>query len=168
MNALYTVMRKELLDLFRDRKTIFNPRKENFLNTPQHKYSLNQWEVNCTAKTFRLRSMALLDDGGRQLLIGTFEAARAQNDKLASWNPEGPNWGAPDGCDYSLVFNQMKAPWNDVNLRYAMNFAIDRDGLNDIGYEGSQRPVTFAFSNYMAGTWLAFPGPPDVCATTRS
>lgn len=93
-------------------------------------------------------------DGGRQLLIGTFEAARAQNDKLSSWNPEGPNWGAPDGCDYSLVFNQMKAPWNDVNLRYAMNFAIDRDALNDIGYEGSQKPVTFAFSGYMAGTWL--------------
>jgi peptide/nickel transport system substrate-binding protein len=93
-------------------------------------------------------------DGGRQLLIGTFEAARAQNDKLSSWNAEGPNWGAPDGCDYSLVFNQMKAPWNDVNVRYAMNFAIDRAGLNDIGYEGGQKPVTFAFSNYMAGTWL--------------
>ena len=93
-------------------------------------------------------------DGGRQLLIGTFEAARFQNDKLASWNTEGPNWGAPDGCDYSLVFNQQREPWNDVNLRYAINHAIDRDQLNDIGYEGSQKPVTFAFSGYMAGTWL--------------
>lgn len=93
-------------------------------------------------------------DGGRQLLIGTFEAARAQNDKLSSWNAEGPNWGAPDGCDYSLVFNMLKEPWNDVNLRYAINHAIDRAALNDIGYEGSQKEVTFAFSGYMAGTWL--------------
>lgn len=62
-------------------------------------------------------------DGGRQLLIGTFEAARLQNDKLTSWNTEGPNWGAPDGCDYSLVFNMQKEPWNDVNLRYAINHA---------------------------------------------
>jgi len=93
-------------------------------------------------------------DGGRQLLIGTFEAARLQNDKLASWNAEGPNWGAPDGCDYSLVFNQQREPWNDVNLRYAINHAINRQQLNDIGYEGSQKPVTFAFSGYMAGTWL--------------
>ena len=93
-------------------------------------------------------------DGGRQLLIGTFEAARAQNDKLSSWNAEGPNWGAPDGCDYSLVFNQLRAPWNDVNLRYAINHAIDRDELNDIGYEGSQKVVTYAFSGYMAGAWL--------------
>lgn len=93
-------------------------------------------------------------DGGRQLLIGTFEAARAQNDKLTSWNAEGPNWGAPDGCDYSLVFNQQREPWNDVNLRYAINHAIDREELNDIGYEGSQKVVTYAFSGYMAGTWL--------------
>jgi len=73
---------------------------------------------------------------------------------LSSWNAEGPNWGAPDGCDYSLVFNNQKAPWNDVNLRYAINHAIDRAGLNDIGYEGSQKEVTYAFSGYMAGTWL--------------
>ena len=93
-------------------------------------------------------------DGGRQLLIGTFEAARVQNPNLASWNTEGPNWGAPDGCDYSLVFNQLKEPWNDLNLRWAINSAIDRQQLSDIGYEGSNYPVGFAFSGYMAGTWL--------------
>jgi peptide/nickel transport system substrate-binding protein len=93
-------------------------------------------------------------DGGRQLLIGTFEAARIQNPNLASWNTEGPNWGAPDGCDYSLVFNMLKEPWNDLNLRWAINSAIDRQQLSDIGYEGSNYPVGFAFSGYMAGTWL--------------
>ena len=98
-------------------------------------------------------------DGGRQLLIGTFEAARAQNENLASWNTEGPNWGAPDGCDYSLVFNAMKEPWNDVNLHWAVNSAIDRGQLSEIGYEGSNSPVGFAFSGYMAGTYLPEGGP---------
>ena len=98
-------------------------------------------------------------DGGRQLLIGTFEAARAQNPKLASWNTEGPVWGAPDGCDYSLVFNMLKEPWNDLNLRWAINSAIDRQQLSDIGYEGSDHPVAFAFSGYMAGTYLPADGP---------
>ncbi len=93
-------------------------------------------------------------DGGRQLLIGTFEAAQAQNPKLSSWNESGPNWGAPDGCDYSLVFNNLKKPWNDVNLHWAVNSAIDRSQLSDIGYENSNHPVYFAFSGYMAGTYL--------------
>lgn len=93
-------------------------------------------------------------DGGRQLLVGTFEAAQAQNPKLSSWNTQGPVWGAPDGCDYSLVFNNLKAPWNDVNLHWAVDRAIDRAKLSDIGYEGSDHPVSFAFSGYMAGTYL--------------
>jgi peptide/nickel transport system substrate-binding protein len=93
-------------------------------------------------------------DGGRQLLIGTFEAAQAQNNKLASWNKTGPVWGAPDGCDYSLVFNALKAPWNDVSLHWAVNSAIDRKQLTELGYEGSDHPVSFAFSGYMAGAYL--------------
>jgi len=96
-------------------------------------------------------------DGGRQLLIGTFEAARAQNPKLRSWNDEGPVWGAPDGCNYNLLFNNMKEPWNDRNLHLAVNFAIDRKELSEIGYENSNHPVTFAFSSYMAPQWV--PGP---------
>jgi peptide/nickel transport system substrate-binding protein len=93
-------------------------------------------------------------DGGRQLLIGTFEAARAQNPNLVSWNAEGPVWGAPDGCMYSIFFNNMVEPWNDVNLRRAVNSAMDRNALADIAYEGAMPTSTFAFSGYMAGTWL--------------
>ena len=98
-------------------------------------------------------------DGGRQLLIGTFEAAQAQNTKLHSWNAQGPVWGAPDGCDYSLVFNNLKKPWDDVNLHHAVDHAIDRAKLSEIGYEGSDHPVSFAFSGYMAGTYLPKDGP---------
>ena len=97
-------------------------------------------------------------DGGRQLLVGTFEASQAQNAKLHSWNTQGPVWGAPDGCDYSLVFNNLKAPWNDVNLHNAVDHAIDRAKLSEIGYEGSDHPVSFAFSGYMAGTYLKSDG----------
>ncbi len=98
-------------------------------------------------------------DGGRQLLIGTFEAAQTQNPALASWNTSGPVWGAPDGCDYSLVFNALKAPWNDVNLHWAVNSAIDRGQLSQIGYEGSDHPVSFAFSGYMSGKYVPAGGP---------
>jgi peptide/nickel transport system substrate-binding protein len=98
-------------------------------------------------------------DGGRQLLIGTFEAAKAQNAKLHSWNAEGPVYGAPDGCDYSFIFNNLRTPWNDVNLHHAIDHAIDRAKLSEIGYENSDHPVSFAFSAYMAGTYLPKDGP---------
>ena len=98
-------------------------------------------------------------DGGRQLLIGTFEAARAQNPNLASWNDSGPIWGAPDGCDYTLIFNHLREPWDNVDLHWAVNHAIDRLQLSDIGYEGSNYPVNFAFSSYMSGTYVPEGGP---------
>ena len=57
----------------------------------------------------------------------------------ASWNTEGPNWGAPDGCDYRLVFNQRpralerrQPPLRD-ELRHRPREAVD-----DIGYEGGR------------------------------
>ena len=52
---------------FRDRKTIFNVKKENFLSTPRHKTSINSWLIDCSARTFRLTSMVLLDENGRQI-----------------------------------------------------------------------------------------------------
>lgn len=98
-------------------------------------------------------------DGGRQLLVGTFEAAQAQNPKLHSWNEKGPVWGAPDGCDYSLVFNNLKKPWDDVNLHHAVDHAIDRAKLTEIGYEGSDHPVSYAFSGYMSAAYVPPDGP---------
>ena len=67
-----SIQRRGNLVLFRDRKTIFNPKKENFLSTPRHKQSINQWEVDCTASTFRLSRMTLLDENGREILNRTY------------------------------------------------------------------------------------------------
>lgn len=98
-------------------------------------------------------------DGGRQLQIGTFEAARAQNPNLSSWNAEGPEWGAPDGCVYSVVFNHLVPPYDDANLRHAVNHALDRAALAELAYEGAMPTANFAFSGYMAGTWLTEDSP---------
>jgi hypothetical protein len=57
---------------FRDRKTIFNLKKENFLSTPRHKTSINSWLIDCSARTFRLTSMVLFDENGRQIASYTY------------------------------------------------------------------------------------------------
>lgn len=67
-----SIRKSGTLVTFRDRKTIFNPRKENFLNTPRHKVSLNTWQIDCQAKTFRLLSMILFDENNRQIASFTY------------------------------------------------------------------------------------------------
>lgn len=98
-------------------------------------------------------------DAGRQIQKGTFEAGQRLNPNLRSWNAEGPAWGAPDACTYDLVFNTAREPWNNRDLRWAINNAIDREKLSLIAYEGGMPPHTFAFSGYMTGKWLPADGP---------
>jgi peptide/nickel transport system substrate-binding protein len=87
-------------------------------------------------------------DGGNPLQPGTFEAATGRNNKLKSWSATGPVWGAPDGCGYNLVFNNQKAPWDDRDVRIAINYAIDRDELSLLGYEGANFGIVAPFSSY--------------------
>ncbi|MFO1539536.1 MAG: ABC transporter substrate-binding protein [Chloroflexota bacterium] len=93
-------------------------------------------------------------DTGNPLQPGTFVAAKEQNPKIRSWAAEGPVWGAADGCGYNFIFNNMKAPWNDVNVRLAINYAIVRQQVSDIGYEGANYPIVLPFSAYMAPNWV--------------
>ncbi|MCP1293007.1 hypothetical protein NK214_22775 [Chromobacterium sp. S0633] len=61
---------------FRDRKTIFNLKKENFLSTPRHKVSINTWQIDCSQRTFRLLDMVLFDENGRQIASFTYNDAQ--------------------------------------------------------------------------------------------
>jgi peptide/nickel transport system substrate-binding protein len=93
-------------------------------------------------------------DTGNPLQPGTFVASQQQNPNLRSWSAEGPVWGAPDGCGYNLLFNNMKEPWSNVNVRLAVNYAINRQEISDIGYEGANYPIVLPFSAYMAPKWV--------------
>lgn len=62
-----SISRDGSLVTFRDRKTIFNMKKENFLSTPRHKLSVNTWQIDCKARTYRLVNMSLFDENGREI-----------------------------------------------------------------------------------------------------
>jgi peptide/nickel transport system substrate-binding protein len=93
-------------------------------------------------------------DSGNPLQPATFEAASARNKNLQSWNAQGPVWGAPDGCGYVFTFNNAKAPWNNADVRIAINYAIDRDQLSSLGYNSANYPIVAPFSSYMKERWL--------------
>ncbi len=87
-------------------------------------------------------------DIGPALLPGVFEAARARNPNLMSWNSEGPLWGAPDACIYTLGLNTRWGPTTDLHLRRAIGHAINRQQLVDLAYEGATVPLVVPFSTY--------------------
>jgi peptide/nickel transport system substrate-binding protein len=89
-------------------------------------------------------------DIGRALPVGQFQAARARNPQLASWRKDGPVFGAPDGCVFRLFFNTQKAPFDDAEIRWAMNHALNRQQIVDLAFEGSMPKAVLPFSSYAA------------------
>ncbi len=87
-------------------------------------------------------------DIGRALLVGTFEALRARNPALVSWNTSGPVWGAPDGCTFAVAFNSQKPPFDNATVRTAIDAAIDRDQIVDLAFEGSVLKAVLPFASY--------------------
>jgi peptide/nickel transport system substrate-binding protein len=94
-------------------------------------------------------------DSGNPLQPGTFKAAIEKNPNLKSWNKQGPVWGAPDGCGYAFLFNHGKEPWNNKDVRLAINYAINRQEISTIGYENANYPIVAPFSAYMSKRWIS-------------
>jgi len=93
-------------------------------------------------------------DSGNPLQPATFEAAIARNKSLQSWHSEGPVWGAPDGCGYVFSMNNMKEPWNNADVRIAVNYALDRKQISELGYLSANYPIVAPFSAYMSQRWV--------------
>jgi len=87
-------------------------------------------------------------DIGPALQPGVFEAARARNPNLISWNSEGPSWGAPDACLYTLGLNTRWGPTADVHVRRAIDHAVNRQQLVNLAYEDATVSVVVPFSTY--------------------
>ncbi len=91
-------------------------------------------------------------DMGRSIQPGTFEAIRNQNRGLRAWNENGPIWGGADGCTFAIRINTQRAPFDDVAIRRALNFSIDRKQLIDLALEGSVLPASLPMSSFQGLT----------------
>ena len=97
-----------------------------------------------------------LDYGGFALMLGSFEAARDRNPTVRSWFDEGPAYGAPDGCVYQLQLNNNRF---DTNVRLALNYALDRQEIVDLAYQGSTYVKVAPISDYVTGAWGSIVNP---------
>ncbi|HUS15809.1 MAG TPA: ABC transporter substrate-binding protein [Chloroflexia bacterium] len=87
-------------------------------------------------------------DADATLQPGEYVAAVAQNPKIQTWRAEGPMWGAPDACLYTLGLNTKYGPMADVHVRRAIQAAIDRSQMIDLAYEGSSAKLVVPFSTF--------------------
>jgi len=75
--------------------------------------------------------------------LGSFLALQQMTGSTIAWHNELP-YAWIDPCARTFNFNLSKEPWNDVKMREAINYAINRDQIIDIAYEGtSTASLTF-------------------------
>ncbi|OAM29276.1 hypothetical protein A7P95_03420 [Eikenella longinqua] len=61
---------------FRERITVANPKTEHYANTPHFKTAVNQWQVDCSARTRRLVSVEMWDASGNKLASHQYGMSR--------------------------------------------------------------------------------------------
>ncbi len=83
-------------------------------------------------------------DSVADMTLGAFEALRARNPDIIAWYDDLP-YAVPDPCERNLEINNAIEPWGDKDLRWALNYAIDRDQIVAIAYEGTTQPAKHFF-----------------------
>ena len=93
--------------------------------------------------------VALMADGKLDSLmditLGAFQALQKRNPKVIAWTKELPYAHIEPTCTRTLELNTTKAPWDDPEMRWALNYAINRDQVVKVAYEGTTVPSRHYF-----------------------
>ena len=87
-------------------------------------------------------------DMSKILTVPTLKSVMAQNPKVISFSKQQPPFGYLDWCPISLGFNNDVAPYNDEDIRWAINHAIDRDRLVELAEGGAGVVALHQFTPY--------------------
>jgi peptide/nickel transport system substrate-binding protein len=103
-------------------------------------------------------------DSLMDITLGALQALQEQNPNVITWFAEPPFAWVPDPCSRTFEFNNSVEPWNDPEMRWAINYLIDRNKIVEIAYENTTLPSRHFFPAYPpldalvdkaieAGTW---------------
>lgn len=77
----------------------------------------------------------------------TFETVMAQNPNVSSWFAE-PPYAYLDPCPRYIGLNTMLPPFDDPQIRQAISYAVNRDQVVDVGWEGLTLTSTWLLPDY--------------------
>lgn len=86
-------------------------------------------------------------DSLTQISFASFEEAHARNNAIGAWFDESP-YGWIDPCPLYLDVNTKTPPWDDPEMRWVLNYAIDQERFANVSFEGYGQPAEFLFPNY--------------------
>ncbi len=79
--------------------------------------------------------------------LGAYKALAERDPNIKSW-AEPPLYTWVDPCTIELVINHTVEPWNDKDMRWVLNYALNRQTVIDIGYEGAGMLTRLAVPKY--------------------
>ena len=88
-------------------------------------------------------------DAAQAVTLGTFEAMGFQNPNVIAWFDDLP-YAWPDPCARQMEFNTTVAPWDNADMRRAVEMLIDRNQIVNVAYEGTTQPSRTMFVQYGA------------------
>ena len=71
-----------------------------------------------------------------------------RNPNVSTWTGREPPYGYLDWWPISLGFNNLEEPFNDPEIRWAINHAIDREQLVRIGWQGAGEYTLLPFPDF--------------------
>ena len=71
-----------------------------------------------------------------------------QNPDVSTWTGRDPPYGYLDWWPIALGFNNLEAPFADAEIRWAINYAIDRQQLVEVGWQGAGNLFPAALSRF--------------------
>ena len=89
-------------------------------------------------------------DCALSMQLGNIKAAMDRNPKIASWSGKDPPYGYVDWWPTGLGFNDMKEPYNDPDIRHAINNVLNRDEIVKIGYQGAGDKTVVPYPGFPA------------------
>jgi peptide/nickel transport system substrate-binding protein len=106
-----------------------------------------QWVANDTEDVRVALAAQHQLDSVMDITAGGWLALKARNANMMAFYPNLP-YAWVDPCPRNLEFNTTVAPWNDKELRTAVSYAIDRNQIVTIAYEGTSKPNNFVYPAY--------------------